>query len=128
MNFAPALSLVSMVGADVGRVLLNLFSNAFYAVQQRQQANGHIRYEPTVHVSTQQVGPQVEIRVLDNGTGMSEAVQAKIFQPFFTTKPIGEGTGWTCHCRTTSSPKATAAHSEWRAGKARALPSPWPCP
>jgi two-component system NtrC family sensor kinase len=92
-DFAPGLPLVERVGADLGRVLLNLFNNAFYAVQQRQQANGQIEYVPTISVSTKRVGQQVEIRVQDNGTGMSPEVQAKIFQPFFTTKPTGEGTG-----------------------------------
>ncbi|MCC3155209.1 ATP-binding protein [Hymenobacter sp. BT770] len=91
-DFAPDLPLADVVGADVGRVLLNLFSNAFYAVRQRQQM-GESDYVPTVHVLTKQLGQQVEIRVKDNGTGMSEAVQGKIFQPFFTTKPTGEGTG-----------------------------------
>ncbi len=92
-DFAPALPLVQGVGADLGRVLLNLFNNAFYAVQQRQQANGQAGYVPTVRVATRGVGERVEIRVSDNGTGMSPEVQAKIFQPFFTTKPTGEGTG-----------------------------------
>ena len=91
-DFAPGLPLVEAVGADVGRVLLNLFGNAFYAVQKRQQA-GESGYKPTVRVSTKQVGEQVEIRVSDNGTGIPAEVQAKIFQPFFTTKPTGEGTG-----------------------------------
>jgi len=91
-DFAPALPLTEGVGADLGRVLLNLFNNAFYAVQQRQLA-GEPGYQPTVGVATRHVGSTVEVRVRDNGTGMSEAVQAKIFQPFFTTKPTGEGTG-----------------------------------
>ena len=91
-DFAPGLPLVEAVGADVGRVLLNLFGNAFYAVQKRQQT-GEAGYQPTVTVSTNQVGKQVQIQVSDNGAGMSAAVQAKIFQPFFTTKPTGEGTG-----------------------------------
>ena len=91
-DFAPGLPPVPAVGADVGRVLLNLFGNAFYAVQKRQQT-GEAGYQPTVRVSTRPVGGQVEIRVSDNGTGMPAAVQAKIFQPFFTTKPTGEGTG-----------------------------------
>ncbi|MFD1470601.1 ATP-binding protein [Hymenobacter caeli] len=90
--FAPGLPPVEAVAGDLGRVLLNLFTNAFYAVQQRQRA-GEPGYQPTVSVATRRVGGQVEIRVADNGTGMSEAVQAKIFQPFFTTKPTGEGTG-----------------------------------
>ena len=91
-TFAPGLPLVEAVGPDLGRVLLNLFSNAFYAVQKRQQS-GEAGYHPLVEVHTRLTGGQVEIRVADNGTGMSAAVQAKIFQPFFTTKPAGEGTG-----------------------------------
>ena len=92
-DFAPVLPLVEAVSQDVGRVLLNLFTNAFYAVQQRQQAGSEAGYAPTVGVRTKQVGQQVQIQVSDNGMGMSEAVQQKIFQPFFTTKPTGEGTG-----------------------------------
>ena len=91
-DFAPDLPLVEVVGTDLGRVLLNLFGNAFYAVQKRQQS-GEVGYAPTISVSTKQVGQQVEIRVTDNGTGMPAEVKAKIFQPFFTTKPTGEGTG-----------------------------------
>ncbi len=77
---------------DLGRVLLNLLTNAFYAVQQRQQA-GEAGYAPTVGVATRQVGAAVEITVRDNGTGIPDAVRERIFQPFFTTKPTGEGTG-----------------------------------
>jgi signal transduction histidine kinase len=91
-DFAPALPLVPAAGADLGRVLLNLLGNAFYALQKRQQA-GEAGYVPTVSVSTKHVGKQVEIRVADNGTGMPEEVQTRVFQPFFTTKPTGEGTG-----------------------------------
>ncbi|WP_223648768.1 sensor histidine kinase [Hymenobacter psoromatis] len=91
-DFAPALPPVSAVPGDLGRVLLNLLTNAFYAVQKRQQA-GEAGYTPTVGVATRQVGPTVEIAVRDNGTGIPEAVRERIFQPFFTTKPTGEGTG-----------------------------------
>jgi signal transduction histidine kinase len=69
-----------------------MFTNAFYAVQQRQR-QGEAGYAPEVCVTTRQLPDEVEIRVRDNGTGMPESVQAKIFQPFFTTKPTGEGTG-----------------------------------
>ncbi|ALW85575.1 hypothetical protein AUC43_11015 [Hymenobacter sedentarius] len=91
-DFAADLPLVEVVGADLGRVLLNLFANAFYAVHQRQQL-GVAGHRPTVEVRTRLAEQRVEIRVQDNGTGMSEAIQQKIFQPFFTTKPTGEGTG-----------------------------------
>ena len=80
------------MAGDLGRVLLNLFGNAFYAVQKRQQT-GESGYKPTVSVRTKQLENQVEIRVRDNGTGIADEVKAKIFQPFFTTKPTGEGTG-----------------------------------
>jgi signal transduction histidine kinase len=89
-DFALGLPLVEAVSQDLGRVLLNLFNNAFYAVQQRQRT-GEAGYAPTVSVSTKQVGQQVQIQVTDNGTGMSDDVRARIFQPFFTTKPTGEG-------------------------------------
>ncbi|WP_235726925.1 ATP-binding protein [Hymenobacter siberiensis] len=91
-DFAPALPLVDAVSGDLGRVLLNLFTNAFYAVRQRQQA-GEAGYAPTVGVGTARANGHVEIRVTDNGSGMPPEVQQKIFQPFFTTKPTGEGTG-----------------------------------
>jgi signal transduction histidine kinase len=90
---------VEVVPQDLGRVLLNLLNNAFYAVQQKQQlvldgANGEEEaYKPTVAISTRQVEGKAEIRVRDNGTGMPVGVQSKIFQPFFTTKPTGQGTG-----------------------------------
>ena len=98
----PSLGLVSVVAPDLGRVLLNLCTNALYAVHERQQlaaATGPgeeaAPYVPGVVVSTRRAadGQTVEIRVRDNGTGMPAEVQAKIFQPFFTTKPVGEGTG-----------------------------------
>ncbi|MEZ0483146.1 ATP-binding protein [Fibrella aquatica] len=95
----PDMPPVKVVGQDIGRVLLNLFNNAFYAVQQRQIAereSGTLKgfaYQPTVVVMTMQTPVGVEIQVRDNGTGMPEEVQQKIFQPFFTTKPSGSGTG-----------------------------------
>jgi two-component system NtrC family sensor kinase len=98
-DLPPRQPLVAVVPSDLTRVLLNLCTNALHAVRQRQQQECHAPaagapYQPTVTVSTRQTAQgAVEIRVRDNGTGMSEAVQAKIFQPFFTTKPAGEGTG-----------------------------------
>ncbi len=91
-NFDPALAPVHVVGQDIGRVLLNLFTNAFYAVSEKRKLAPD-GYQPRVSVSTNHTSAGVEIRVSDNGTGMPDTVKAKIFQPFFTTKPTGEGTG-----------------------------------
>lgn len=90
--FDPALPPVNVVAQDIGRVLLNLCQNAFYAVQQRATQAGE-GYEPTVWVSTRRQNDHIELRVQDNGTGIPDAIRTKIFQPFFTTKPAGEGTG-----------------------------------
>ncbi|MGY3090622.1 two-component system NtrC family sensor kinase [Hymenobacter sp. UYAg731] len=92
-RLAPALPPVSVVPQDLGRVLINLFTNAFHAVQQRQRQHGAPGYQPALTVSSRVAAGQVEISIRDNGTGMSEKVKAKVFQPFFTTKPVGEGTG-----------------------------------
>jgi len=77
---------------DMGRVILNLITNAFYVVQKKkeQQPEG---YEPTVTVTTRKEGNKVLITVKDNGNGIPDAIKEKIFQPFFTTKPTGQGTG-----------------------------------
>ncbi|OON68919.1 ATP-binding protein [Hymenobacter sp. CRA2] len=91
--FDPAVGSIAAVSQDLGRVLLNLFTNAFYAVQKRQEAAG-AGFVPTVNVATRRRAEgHIEIRVQDNGTGIPAEVQQKIFQPFFTTKPTGEGTG-----------------------------------
>jgi two-component system, NtrC family, sensor kinase len=92
-DFDPNLGKVSVAPSELGRVLLNLFNNAFYAVRQRAMLVADQAYTPTVWVSTHRLDEKVEIEVRDNGIGMPEEVQAKIFQPFFTTKPTGEGTG-----------------------------------
>ncbi|GAB2775750.1 signal transduction histidine kinase [Hymenobacter luteus] len=92
-HLEPGLPPIEVVSQDVGRVLLNLFTNAFYAVQKRKEL-GQPGYTPTVTVTTRQLPDgDVEVRVHDNGTGIPPAVVEKIFQPFFTTKPTGEGTG-----------------------------------
>ncbi|GAB4015069.1 hypothetical protein GCM10028808_39400 [Spirosoma migulaei] len=91
-EFDPALGLVKLTPQDIGRVLLNLYNNAFYAVAERKKQFDP-DYKPTVKVQTKWGSDQVEIRVSDNGIGIPDSVKAKIFQPFFTTKPTGEGTG-----------------------------------
>lgn len=91
-NFDPKLPLVSLVPQDIGRVLLNLFTNAFYATEQKKKlAAGN--YSPVVKVSTAKIGDNLEIKVRDNGNGIADDIKDKIMQPFFTTKPTGEGTG-----------------------------------
>ncbi len=91
-DFDADLGKVEVVPQEVGRVLLNLYNNAFYAVQQKQNLPP-AAYQPTVTVSTTRLNGHTQIRVKDNGVGMPDAVKAKIFQPFFTTKPTGQGTG-----------------------------------
>jgi two-component system, NtrC family, sensor kinase len=93
-HFEPGTTLpkVNVVPQDIGRVLLNLINNAFYAVQERSK-KGEAGYSPEVVVSTMQDGNQVKISVRDNGGGIPDAIREKIFQPFFTTKSTGEGTG-----------------------------------
>ncbi|HTD42240.1 MAG TPA: tetratricopeptide repeat-containing sensor histidine kinase [Mucilaginibacter sp.] len=91
-SFAPDLPKVNIVQQDIGRVLLNLFNNAFYAVNQKAK-NAGAGYRPEVLVSTSTENGQVIVKVKDNGNGIPDAIKDKIMQPFFTTKPTGEGTG-----------------------------------
>jgi signal transduction histidine kinase len=91
-NFDQSIGNINIIPQDIGRVLLNLYNNAFYAVteKKKQQPEG---YEPTVSASTKKINDKIEIRVRDNGNGIPQKVVDKIFQPFFTTKPTGVGTG-----------------------------------
>ena len=89
----PGVGQLDLYPQELTRVLLNLFTNSFYAVRERQRSAHDPGYEPTVSVVTRALGDRVEIRVHDNGIGIPEAARAKIFDPFFTTKPAGEGTG-----------------------------------
>ncbi len=96
-EFDENLPKMEVIPQDIGRVLLNLINNAFYAVNQRKQLGSSSKlepsYTPSVSITTQQIYSQIIIKVKDNGIGMSEAIKAKVFQPFFTTKPTGQGTG-----------------------------------
>ena len=88
----PTLPKLNVVPQDIGRVVLNLINNAFYAVNQQRPTNNE-QHNPLVIVSTKNLGNKIEIRVEDNGNGIPQKVLDKIFQPFFTTKPTGQGTG-----------------------------------
>ena len=102
-DFDESIGNISIIPQDIGRVVLNLINNAFYAVAEKKKSphplKGGLEYEPNVSVSTRLLGTplgdggKVEIRVADNGNGIPQKVVDKIFQPFFTTKPTGQGTG-----------------------------------
>jgi two-component system, NtrC family, sensor kinase len=102
-NYDESIGNINIIPQEIGRVILNLINNAFYAVQikQREASSEGLTtfqklstlYEPTVSVNTKKVGDKVEIKVADNGNGIPQKIVDKIFQPFFTTKPTGQGTG-----------------------------------
>ena len=101
-DFDETIGKINIVPQDVGRSVLNLITNAFYAVSEKKKqideglpagASAKAGYEPTVTVTTKRINGKVEIRVADNGNGIPQKVLDKIFQPFFTTKPTGQGTG-----------------------------------
>ncbi len=98
-HFDESLEKINVIPQDLGRAFLNFFTNAFYAVsEKKKQENGAGKpdgaaYIPTVTISTKKINGKVEIRVKDNGMGIPKKALDKIFQPFFTTKPSGQGTG-----------------------------------
>ena len=91
-NFDNSIDKINIIPQDIGRVVLNLVNNAFYAVNEKQKQNPN-GYEPTVTVSTLKLQGKIEIIVSDNANGIPQKILDKIFQPFFTTKPTGQGTG-----------------------------------
>ncbi|MEO7174435.1 MAG: ATP-binding protein [Saprospiraceae bacterium] len=104
-DFDNSIGSINIIPQDIGRVILNLLTNAFYAVNERHRdalnaspllnasPSQPPHYEPTVTINTKKIGDKVEIRVSDNGNGIPQNIVDKIFQPFFTTKPTGQGTG-----------------------------------
>jgi signal transduction histidine kinase len=91
-DFDNSVGKINIIPQDIGRVILNLINNAFYAVDEKKKKIGN-DYEPTVSVAQKENNGKVEIKVTDNGNGIPQKVLDKIFQPFFTTKPTGQGTG-----------------------------------
>ena len=91
-DFDDSIGKVNIAAQDIGRVILNLITNAFYVVDEKKKS-GLENYEPTVSVSTKKGDKKLEIKVTDNGNGIPQKILDKIFQPFFTTKPSGKGTG-----------------------------------
>jgi two-component system, NtrC family, sensor kinase len=91
-DFDNTIEKINIVPQDIARVLVNLYNNSFYAVNEKKKLNGD-SYEPAVSVITKKLYGKIKISVKDNGTGISPKVLDKIFQPFFTTKPTGQGTG-----------------------------------
>jgi signal transduction histidine kinase len=91
-SFDDHIGKINIISQDIGRVLLNLITNAFYAVDEKKKS-GVEHYEPIVSITTKKLDSNVEIKVADNGEGIPEKLLDKIFQPFFTTKPTGQGTG-----------------------------------
>ena len=89
----PGVGEVDLYPQEFNRVLLNLISNGFYACAKRKAESGDANFEPTLAASTRNLGDRVQIKIRDNGAGIPPDVEAKIFNPFFTTKPAGEGTG-----------------------------------
>ena len=100
-DFDESIGNINIIPQDIGRVILNLLTNAFYVVVEKKKAATEVTpfqklsplYEPSVSICTKKVGDKVEISVTDNGNGIPPKVLDKIFQPFFTTKPTGQGTG-----------------------------------
>jgi signal transduction histidine kinase len=96
-DFDESIGNINIIPQDIGRVILNLITNAFYVVNEKSK-KGIVGYEPTVSITTSSIQPpsggrSVQIKVSDNGGGIPQKVLDKIFQPFFTTKPTGQGTG-----------------------------------
>ncbi len=91
-NYDEVLEKINIIPQDFGRVFLNLYNNAFYSVAEKKALRGET-YEPTIAVSTKKLNDKIKIRVKDNGMGIPQKALDKIFQPFFTTKPAGQGTG-----------------------------------
>jgi len=91
-DYDETIGLIKIMSQDVGRVILNLITNAFYAVMEKKKLHPE-GYEPTVTVSTKKIDNKIIVNVKDNGTGIPQKALDKIFQPFFTTKPTGQGTG-----------------------------------
>ena len=92
-ELGEGISPITLAPQDVTRVLLNLLSNGFYAARERQRTETISGFEPSVKVSTCELDGAVKIRVRDNGLGIPPEIKDRLFQPFFTTKPPGEGTG-----------------------------------
>jgi signal transduction histidine kinase len=91
-DFDPGAGMIDLYPQEITRVFLNLIGNGFYAASKRKEA-GEDGFEPVLSATTKSLGNRVEIRIRDNGTGIPLEVKEKMFNPFFTTKPAGEGTG-----------------------------------